>query len=212
MEEVALFPIPNCVTFPGCTIPLHVFEPRYRQMIQYCLDNSTLLGICHTEEILSQAKPNQSLEEALGTNQATYKPYLIFSAGTLKLNETLEDGRMLIEVKLEDRFIAKKEKQRLPFLLYGCEIYKDHPVSEEVLLKSQETKEKIVHRLIALTGEKPDIVDLFSSSEWRNMNVIDFSFRLFGLLQHSGDIQQQILQCRSPLERLNIALQLLNKI
>ena len=28
--EVALFPIPNVVAFPGVVLPLHVFEPRYR--------------------------------------------------------------------------------------------------------------------------------------------------------------------------------------
>ena len=30
MPQVALFPIPNSVNFPGVPCPLHVFEPRYR--------------------------------------------------------------------------------------------------------------------------------------------------------------------------------------
>ena len=33
IEEVALFPIPDLVAFPGTVIPLHVFEPRYRKMV-----------------------------------------------------------------------------------------------------------------------------------------------------------------------------------
>ena len=35
--EVALFPIPSLVAFPGTIVPLHVFEPRYRQMINDCV-------------------------------------------------------------------------------------------------------------------------------------------------------------------------------
>jgi Lon protease-like protein len=33
-----LFPLPNVFLFPGCVMPLHVFEPRYRQMIGDLLD------------------------------------------------------------------------------------------------------------------------------------------------------------------------------
>ena len=32
MTDIALFPIPNCVAFPGTVFPLHVFEPRYRSL------------------------------------------------------------------------------------------------------------------------------------------------------------------------------------
>jgi uncharacterized protein len=31
---VALFPLPNAVLFPGVPLPLHVFEPRYREMVR----------------------------------------------------------------------------------------------------------------------------------------------------------------------------------
>ena len=37
VEEVALFPIPDLVAFPGTVIPLHVFEPRYRKMVHDCV-------------------------------------------------------------------------------------------------------------------------------------------------------------------------------
>ena len=33
LEQVPLFPLPKIVHFPGTLLPLHVFEPRYRQMI-----------------------------------------------------------------------------------------------------------------------------------------------------------------------------------
>ncbi len=32
-REIPLFPLPNCVLFPGVVQPLHIFEPRFRQMM-----------------------------------------------------------------------------------------------------------------------------------------------------------------------------------
>jgi len=33
-DVIPLFPLPNVVLFPGITLPLHVFEPRYRDMVR----------------------------------------------------------------------------------------------------------------------------------------------------------------------------------
>jgi Lon protease-like protein len=33
-SRIALFPLPNAVLFPGVPLPLHVFEPRYRDMVR----------------------------------------------------------------------------------------------------------------------------------------------------------------------------------
>ena len=35
--RVPIFPLPEVVFFPQTILPLHVFEPRYRQMIKDCL-------------------------------------------------------------------------------------------------------------------------------------------------------------------------------
>jgi len=35
--ELPLFPL-NVVLFPGAELPLHIFEPRYRLMINECYD------------------------------------------------------------------------------------------------------------------------------------------------------------------------------
>ena len=34
LEHIALFPLPNAVFFPNTMLPLHIFEPRYREMTQ----------------------------------------------------------------------------------------------------------------------------------------------------------------------------------
>ena len=38
-----LFPLPNVVLFPGALVPLHIFEPRYRQMVADTMDTDQLI-------------------------------------------------------------------------------------------------------------------------------------------------------------------------
>lgn len=44
-EPVPLFPLPQCVLLPHATIPLHIFEPRYRAMVKDVLDSRGLLAM-----------------------------------------------------------------------------------------------------------------------------------------------------------------------
>ena len=48
--EVPLFPL-NVVLFPGMALPLHVFEPRYREMIEHCLADNAPFGVVLVSEI-----------------------------------------------------------------------------------------------------------------------------------------------------------------
>jgi Lon protease-like protein len=43
-ERIPLFPL-EAVLLPGAVLPLHIFEPRYRQMIRYCLDHACEFGV-----------------------------------------------------------------------------------------------------------------------------------------------------------------------
>ena len=43
-ERIALFPL-NVVLLPGAPLPLHIFEPRYRQMVKECLAEKTEFGM-----------------------------------------------------------------------------------------------------------------------------------------------------------------------
>ena len=42
---IPLFPLPNIVFFPNSLLPLHVFEPRYRQMLEDIIDSERLIGM-----------------------------------------------------------------------------------------------------------------------------------------------------------------------
>lgn len=43
-QRIPLFPL-NVVLLPGADLPLHIFEPRYRQMVGHCLEEKCEFGI-----------------------------------------------------------------------------------------------------------------------------------------------------------------------
>jgi Lon protease-like protein len=45
LSALPIFPLPNCVLLPGGLLPLHVFEPRYRELTRDCLAGSQLMAI-----------------------------------------------------------------------------------------------------------------------------------------------------------------------
>ncbi len=86
-----LFPLSDLILFPGQVIPLHVFEPRYRQMTHDLLDNSgeIILGTVLGED-------REKLEKV-----APVQP--IAGLGRVQRYQALEDGRFLIMVLGERR-------------------------------------------------------------------------------------------------------------
>jgi len=42
---IPIFPLPNLVLFPGLNVPLHIFEPRYREMIADVADSHAMIGM-----------------------------------------------------------------------------------------------------------------------------------------------------------------------
>jgi uncharacterized protein len=44
MAHLPMFPL-GSVLFPGMLLPLHVFEPRYRALVKYCLSNEPEFGV-----------------------------------------------------------------------------------------------------------------------------------------------------------------------
>jgi len=45
LAELPVFPLPNVVLFPGALLPLHVFEPRYRDLVRAILSGNKLMGV-----------------------------------------------------------------------------------------------------------------------------------------------------------------------
>ena len=45
LAELAIFPLPNVTLFPGALLPLHVFEPRYRELVRDALERRRVLAV-----------------------------------------------------------------------------------------------------------------------------------------------------------------------
>jgi ATP-dependent Lon protease len=48
--RIPLFPL-DIVLFPGQAVPLHIFEPRYRQLTHHCIDTQSPFGIIHASGV-----------------------------------------------------------------------------------------------------------------------------------------------------------------
>ncbi|ARN75168.1 LON peptidase substrate-binding domain-containing protein [Oceanicoccus sagamiensis] len=205
---VALFPIPNAVNFPGVPCPLHVFEPRYRKMVKHCLDNDMLMGVCHTEKILHSNKKQQTLEDTLNSNQSTYKPCTVFSAGKVEILEELEDGRMAIMVDMAQRLELQQEVQTLPFGIWQCTPVQDSPVEDHASL--EQLKKDLLAQLLVVTQESPDAQDILNGEYWNTISATEFSFAINGLLGMDASLKQHLLEMTVAEDRLNYLLALIN--
>ena len=43
-DRVAIFPLPGATLLPRASLPLHIFEPRYRAMVEYALSHGRFVG------------------------------------------------------------------------------------------------------------------------------------------------------------------------
>ena len=211
MADIAVFPIPNSVCFPGMVVPLHVFEPRYRAMVNHCVEEGMHMAVTHTESIIRQAPASANVEEALNRNAATYKPHSVFSAGPCAVKETLPDGRILVEISMEQRFQSIEIIQRLPFEIHRCSAFDDVECTPAELNESALLKEKIMTRLKALCAKSEEMVDLLSSKKLADMPAKEFSFYFFQWVRFDSALQQTMLEQQSPTERLAMFLDILNE-
>lgn len=80
--QAALFPLPNMTLFPSVMLPLHVFEPRYRQLVEETLRQDRLIAIAAlredtTEDYFSKTAPVHDM----------------VCLGRIVADERLDDGR-----------------------------------------------------------------------------------------------------------------------
>src|SRR5262245_23824108 len=83
---VPLFPLPGLFLFPGTALPLHIFEPRYRQMVEDLLDTSGRL-------VLGTVMPGHE-KEVMGAPPV----HVIAGLGEIARHQRLNDGRFVIFV------------------------------------------------------------------------------------------------------------------
>ncbi|MEQ8861720.1 MAG: LON peptidase substrate-binding domain-containing protein [Pseudomonadales bacterium] len=200
MPDVALFPIPNLVAFPGTVVPLHVFEPRYRQMVQDCVRDDRMLGVSHVLKTIHDPGRQESLEQALSSNQATYKPQHVFSAGRCEIVDTTRDGRILARVRISERLVLVEERQSLPYRIVSCRRLED---TVETDADVGDLRASINEKLVEIMRDhNPDLARAMAAPPWTTLSAGDYSFRIFQYLRFDADLMQTILEERSPTARL----------
>src|ERR1051325_2941241 len=98
--ELPLFPLPNLVFFPSTRLPLHIFEPRYRQMVADALDSDQRFGIVLLRPGWQDDYYGAPAVHTLGT------------LGTIEQAVPLDDGRynILVRGDVRVRIIAEEAK------------------------------------------------------------------------------------------------------
>src|SRR5437016_576908 len=101
MPMIPLFPL-NTVLFPGATLPLHIFEPRYRLMINECIERDEPFGVVL---IRSGAEVGGDAE-----------PHEIGTTARVARVERLPDGRMNLATVGVRRFRILDLDRSKPYL------------------------------------------------------------------------------------------------
>lgn len=99
-RELPLFPLENVVLLPDVQAPLHIFEPRYRQMMEFALGADRTLGMV-------AVVPERQHEMA---GDPPFFP--VGCAGFISRYERLADGRYHLILEGTERFRVLQELPR----------------------------------------------------------------------------------------------------
>ena len=117
VRSLPLFPL-NTVLFPDATIPLHVFEERYRLMVQMCLDGDSMFGVVLIKSGSEVGEPAE--------------PHSVGTVARIEDVNRADDGRMLLRVKGVERFAIRRITQQLPYIEADVHMLDDAAETEAV--------------------------------------------------------------------------------
>lgn len=109
MFELPLFPLPS-VLFPGMPINLHIFEERYKLMINECIDQRIPFGVVLIQEGSEEGDPK-------------VKPHLVGCTAKITQMQPLDGGRMNITAIGQDRFKIDSISYEKPYLTGSVELF-----------------------------------------------------------------------------------------
>lgn len=117
--ELPLFPL-NTVLFPGMPLPLHVFEERYKEMVQVCLDEKRPFGVVLIRSGVAEGGP-------------VADPYEVGCLADIVEVQELENGRLLIMVVGMERFRIVSLDHSQPYLIGEVESMPFQNESQELI-------------------------------------------------------------------------------
>jgi Lon protease-like protein len=171
VDEIGLFPL-GTVLLPTEQIPLHIFEPRYRELIAECLDLRREFGLVLADD--------DGLRE-IGTR-----------AAVTEVLERYEDGRLDIVVEGRERLRVAELTEGRAFQTAYVEPFEDVPDVADA--DDVERAFGLFKRLVELTGTDVDPPEDAASPQ--------LSFELAARFEFAPPLKQELLQETSERRRL----------
>ncbi len=185
VKQLALFPLP-LVLLPHEVLPLHIFEPRYREMLKDIEDERNLFGISFFEP-----KDSFSDRPEIGS---------IGCVAEVREVQTMEDERSniltagVIRYKLLDYVDVGK-----PYLMAEVEFFEDVEEDEVVLTKTADEIfalfERIAKAAFDLSGSRGRFPEIQKSDPERLSFVVTAAFSL------DNELKYALLETESTIER-----------
>lgn len=135
MSLLALFPL-DLVLFPGAPLPLHIFEPRYKEMVNECLEHKKVFGMVRARE--------NAVSEVGCT------------AIVLKVNKQYEDGRLDISTEGKQRFSIVSLNHDRAFLQAEVTWFDDDEAATLAAAEA-ETAVQLHQQLFEVIGQETEI-------------------------------------------------------
>jgi Lon protease-like protein len=192
--ELPIFPL-NTVLFPGGTLPLHIFEERYKLLVQECVQEQRPFGVCL---IRSGREVGEAAEQ--------------FEIGTTALItnvEPLNEGRLNIMCSGGERFRIGQIVRQAPYLVAEVDILRSTEDNDERTSDLAETAAALFAEYIRL--------QLAISNQWARAvetpsepgPLSDF---IAGRLAVDLRARQRLLEELSPKRRLEAETEILARL
>lgn len=186
VRELPLFPLP-VVLFPGVPLPLHIFEPRYRKMLEDIRAGNNLFGLSYFDSSASD----------------TELPPTGHVGCVAEVTETqpLPDGRSNILTVGVIRYQVEDYVQRGdPYLVAKVSFFEDEEETEEQLNeRTQDVVEaftRIARAVRIINDERANLPDISGTEPQR------LSFLVAAAMEIDVDQKQELLEVRFTSERL----------
>jgi len=199
ISTIPIFPLPEVILFPGTFLPLHVFEPRYRSMIEYCSESDNEIAIAPI--IMNQPKDVSSEQPLIEK---------VFGWGKIINKDYLPDGRSNIIIEGKGLLELINYKSTDPFLIGNVQEYKTNSIPQNND-SFQDQILNIIHltKRILLSDGAPEELLVKINQLSRHPFPIDF---ITSILHFEFINKQAILIEKDPFVKIDLLKSVLEKI
>lgn len=186
VSELPLFPLPM-VLFPGVPLPLHIFEPRYRQMLDDIGATNGLFGLSYFDDATENEIPPAGH---------------IGCAAEVTETQTMPDGRSnILTVGLIRYRVEKYVERDREYLTAQVSFFEDEPEDNETLrasaLEVAATFTRIARSVRKINDERINLPDISGTEPQR------LSFLVAAAVELDMNTKQALLELRSTAKRLD---------